>query len=212
MDGATPERELTPAESLALIDSQRRKVHQETDIDPRLLYGAWGTAWLVGFLLLAVSAGADPIARIPPLVVGLAFFVLLASAMVVTIVHTARAVRGIEGDNSMAGAFYGWSWFLGFAGLAAIIVATADFVGDETVHQLLWPAGSGLITGVLYTCGSAIWREPYQFALGAWLILTTAVGALLGIPGIYWVMGLAGGGGFLLSAAWFAVQRRGGWP
>lgn len=209
MDGTTPERDLTPAESLALIESQRRRVGRETNVDPRLLFGAWGVAWFLGFLLMAVTYGADPLRDIPPLLVGLTFFVLLLAAMVLTIVHTSRAVHGIQGESSMVGAFYGWSWLLAFAGLAAVIIATAEFVDDERVYALMWPAGSGLVVGILYTAGAAIWREPYQFGLGVWLVVTSSVGALLGLPGLYWVMCLAGGGGFLVSAAWFALRQRG---
>ena len=72
---------------------------------------------------------------------------------------------------------------------------------------LLWPALSGLITGLLYVGGGAAWDDPSQFGVGAWILVTTGAGCLLGLPGLYLVMGLAGGGGLLAAAAWFHLRR-----
>lgn len=72
---------------------------------------------------------------------------------------------------------------------------------------MLWPAVSGLIIGLLYIAGALAWDDPLQFAIGAWIIVTTGAGALFGLLPLYLVMCLAGGGGFLAAATWFAVRR-----
>ena len=44
------------AESLAIIQAQRTRVRDQVAPDPRLLFGAWGIAWFVGYLVLWASA------------------------------------------------------------------------------------------------------------------------------------------------------------
>jgi hypothetical protein len=195
---------LSPGESLELAEAQRAAVARALGVDPVVLYATWGVAWCAGFGLLGLSATGT---GVPLALSAVVFAALMAWGLVVTAVQSRRAGRGITGSSAMAGAFYGWSWLLGFAGLGAVISATARLTQDDRVFALLWPAGSGLLVGVLYMVGAAVWREPYQFGLGVWVLLTTTTGALIGVPGLYAVMSLAGGGGFLASAAVFAVRR-----
>ena len=97
---------------------------------------------------------------------------------------------------------------IGFAALFAIMqgVWRADVSGD--VLGLLWSVLSGLLVGVLYLTGGALWQDPVQYRLGAWVLVSSAIGALAGYPGVYLVMGIGGGGGFLVAAAWYALRER----
>lgn len=89
------------------------------------------------------------------------------------------------------------------------IVLSAERLGaPPEATALLRPALSGLIVGLLYIGGAAAWDDPLQFAIGAWISVTTGAGCLLGPPGLYLVMCLVGGGGFLAMAAWFTVRRQ----
>lgn len=199
---------LEPAERLALIEAQQRVVSRAVDVDPRLLYGVWGVAWFVGFALHALSWGADSVTGWHPAVAGSVLGLLLAGAAVVTAVHAARTGRGISGPSTWVGAVYGWSWFLAFLGLFAVNTAVLRTADDPDLGALLWPSTSGLLVGVLYLMGAAVWRDRYQFGLGLWILVVTCTGALLGLPWLFWMLSLAGGGGFLLAAAWFAVRMR----
>lgn len=209
-----PDPRLDPAESLRLVAEQRARTHAALAPDERLLFGAWGVAWFVGFGLMWLAypdREGGALVEVPGVVVGLAFFVLLVSAGVVTAFHSIRAGRGLSGSSSRTGAMYGWGWFLGFAMLPCIVLSAERLGAPAEVTALLWPALSGLIVGLLYVGGGAAWDDPLQFAIGAWIIATTGAGCLLGLPALYLVMCLAGGGGFLAAAAWFAVRRaRGG--
>lgn len=203
VDGST---ELSPAESLAVIEQQQAKVCRELDINPVVLYGTWGVAWTLGFSAYALTAAA--VVSAPAWAGGAFFFALLVGAMAVTGVHIARATRGIRGVSSETGAMYGWSWALGFLALAAINTGLIQMgLSDEQI-AVLWPSTALLIVGLLYMSGAALWRDRFQFGLGAWVLLTDAVSAFAGVPGNYVVLAVAGGGGFLVAAAWFAVQRR----
>lgn len=204
-DGPAP---LAAADRLALIEEQRTHVAGQLGLDLRLLYGAWGVAYLLGFGAFWVTSGETPLVEAPRAVVGVAFFVLIAAAIVVTAVHATRRNRGVRGESAAVGAMYGWSWLLGFGTLTAVLVSAQRLVSDPEVMDLLWPTGSLLVVGLLYTTGGSTWRDPFQFGLGVWILVVTAAGALTGLPGVYLVMSLAGGGGFLAAAAWFAVRGR----
>ncbi|MCI2239780.1 hypothetical protein MO973_37575 [Paenibacillus sp. TRM 82003] len=202
------EDERSAAARLALIEDQQRLVSRAVEPDPRLLYGAWGVAWLAGFGLVAAGGGRDPLIALPRALPEVVLGVLLTGAGLVTVVHSVRVGRGLSGPSTTSAVLYGWSWVLGFAALAAVNTAVAAASGDPAVAELLSPASAGVLVGVMYLFGGTLWREPVQFGLGAWLLLTTAVGALLGLPALLWVMSLAGGGGFLAVAVRCASQRR----
>lgn len=140
---------------------------------------------------------------------GIIFFLLLVSAMVVTGVHMARRFAGVRGVSSRVGAMYGWAWTLGFVAYAAIMAGAVRAGADDPVMNVLWSAGSGLVVGLLYLAGGAMWQDPVQYGLGVWILLASAAGALAGSPANYLVMSLAGGGGFLLAAAYFASRSPG---
>ena len=211
MDGRQPpETALDPAEQLRLVAEQRARTHAALVPDERLLFGAWGVAWSVGFgAIWLASPGREggPLLPVPFWSVGLLFLLLFLAAAAVTAVHSIRIGRGITGASSRTGAMYGWGWFLGFAMLPTIVLGAERLGAPPEATALLWPAVSGLIVGLLYVGGAAAWDDPTQFAIGVWIMVTTGIGCLLGLQALYLVMCLAGGGGFLTAAAWFAVRR-----
>lgn len=198
-----------PAGTLALLQAQQRATVRAIEPDARLLYGTWGLAWVVGFGTFWFTAGGpDGAYARPGLATGLVFFGCIATAVVVTAVHSARAGRGVRGVSAEVGAMYGWSWLLGFVGLAALFVGLTRAGAGEEVLALLAPGASCVLVGVLYLAGGAIWRDRLQFGLGVWILLTTSAGVVAGLPWIYLVMAVAGGGGFLLAAGWFTLRGR----
>ncbi|KFD44384.1 hypothetical protein IU11_02975 [Cellulosimicrobium sp. MM] len=54
--GEPDEPSLGAAETLRLIREQQERARQATEPDSRLLFLAWGVAWLVGYLCLWTSA------------------------------------------------------------------------------------------------------------------------------------------------------------
>lgn len=201
---------LTPEQTLALIDRQRERVDAELGVDPTRLYTAWGTAWLVGFGSLYGTSGTDPLLDASHgAALGL-FFALQFAATVVTVVHIARTTRGVRGVSATSGAMYGWSWLLGFATLPVVISSVEELGAPPLALDLLWTALPGILVGVLYMIGGALWQDRTQFALGAWILASTTLGTAAGLPAAYLVMSLAGGGGFLFAAVWLAARRRPG--
>ena len=195
---------LSPAESLALIEQQQGRVERTLGPNIILLYGTWGAAWFLGFAMLYLAYRGG----MPLVVGGLVFAGLQLAAIVVTGVHIARATRGVRGVSSEVGAMYGWGWLLGFGCVGAIITGLVRVGITEEQSALLNPALSLLVVGLLYLGGGALWRDRVQYGLGVWILATDAVSVFAGVPGNYLVLSIAGGGGFLVAAAWFAVRRR----
>jgi hypothetical protein len=199
---------LDPAASAAIVAAQRARVLEATDVDVRLLLGAWGLAWLVGYGALFAVAGDRPLVDAPPAVAGALFAGVLVTAMVVTAVHVARRTAGVHGTSAVQGAMYGWAWFLGFAGVFALASALVRAGAGPDVVQTAMTLASPIVVGVLYMAGAAIWQDRSQFVLGVWILVVTVVAAFAGLPWMLAVMSLAGGGGMLAAALAVHARRR----
>lgn len=205
-----PDSPRAAAEILAGLERDRARATAALEPDARLLYATWGTSWSVGFgVLWAARSSSSPL----PVAVGPAvatFGLLMVAAVVVTAVHLGRTMSGLQGASSTAGAMLGATWLLGFGALAALMGGARRAGADEALLDLLWPTASGLVVGLLYLATGALWSDRLHFGLGAWILLTSSAGALVGLPGVLLVMSVSGGGGFLLAAAVIAVRARPG--
>ncbi|MFY0407053.1 hypothetical protein [Solicola sp. PLA-1-18] len=205
----TPDEQgLDPAESLALIEAQRARVRDAVEVDGRVIFAAWGVAWLVGYLALHATT-RETAAGPSPSGLGFAVFgVLLAAALVTTVVHISRRTAGVRGESSRIGAMLGLGWAVAFVTVFAVMAAVMrSEVADGPMAGVLANTIPCLVVGVLYLGQGAAWQERTQFALGAWICLVTAAAAFVGVPDLYLVMALAGGGGFLVGAAAEQVLR-----
>ncbi|MFG2779490.1 hypothetical protein ACGFY7_16775 [Streptomyces prunicolor] len=64
-----------------------------------------------------------------------------------------------------------------------------------------WRESSGLVVGLLYLAGGAVYRDRLQYLLGTWLALTSSAALFVHGAPLYWVLALAGGGSYLVAAA-----------
>ena len=207
-DVSTDDAPLDLAATAALIAEQRARVAAATDVDARILFGAWGLAWLIGYGLVWDAALDSPRLGLAQDHAGLTFGGLVMAGLVVTAVHLTRRSAGVRGTSATQGAMYGWAWGLSFAGLFALSSALGRAgVGNEAI-MLAATIVTPLIVGALYMAGAAIWGYPTQFALGAWISVVTIVAAVVGMPHMLLVMSLAGGGGMLVTAGVDAALRR----
>jgi hypothetical protein len=199
---------LDPAATAALIAEQRSRVEEAVDVDARLLFGAWGTAWLLGFGTLWAVSLEDPLLPLDPVHGQIVFGCLLITAMVITAIHIARRSAGVRGASATQGAMYGWAWAITFAGFGAMGAALDRMDAGPAITATVMSGGSALAVGALYMAGGAIWRDWTQFLLGIWIGLVTVVAILVGFPHLLAVMALAGGGGMLAGGLVEAVRRR----
>jgi len=199
---------LDPAASAALIAEQRAKVEAAMDVDARVLFGAWGVAWLVGFTVLWLRDLEPPVLRMSQQAGMMVFAALLFAAGAVTAGHLTVKGRGLRGASARQGAMYGWSWSLSFAVVWALAFALARAGASDEVIGVAMMITSLLVVGALYMAGGALWEERIQWALGAWICVATIAAALVGLPHMYLVMAVGGGGGLLAGAVADGVRRR----
>jgi len=201
---------LDPAAGAALIRDQRARVVAATSMDGRVLFGAWGVAWLVGYVTMWAAWPEDPRIELSYGAATGVFVGLLLAAGTVTAIHVARRSAGVRGTSAAQGAMYGWAWFLTFAGVAALGGWLGGREVPSDVMAVTMTVVSTLVVGALYMAGGAMLNEPSQFVLGAWICVANVAGLLAGAPALLLVMGVAGGGGMLLAALVEHVRRHRG--
>lgn len=201
---------LDPAAALALIGRQQEVMGKQTARDIPWILLAWGVAWSVGFGMLWLIDGAKPGFSIPLPVAAITFAVLTIGAIVASAVIGARAGRGIRTSPAAAftGTVYGITGSVGFFALFAFGTALVYNGMPADLQNIYYPVGSALLVGIMYLMAAAIWRTKSLIILGGWIILVALVAPFLGYPNHYLVFAIAGGGGFLISAATLAWAMR----
>ncbi|MGW4487533.1 hypothetical protein ACWEOE_27255 [Amycolatopsis sp. NPDC004368] len=205
------EQPMTAAESLDLIARQNERTRRELGAGPARLLAAWAFAWLIGWGLVYLSDDSHARPLMPGWVAGIVVAVLFVAAMAYSAYYGSRVSRGIRGPSRRTGAMFGWSWMIAFAALSLINVRVMKLgMLDPHTISLLWSGTSLLLTGVLYLAAGMLWQDKVQYGFGVWIIVCGGVSVLVGVPGNFLVLCLAGGGGFLVaSLVYFARERRG---
>jgi len=199
--GTTDPALASPGQTLALIKAQHRVIARNLYVDPALILGAWGLAWLVGGGAGYLAAHGWLATGVPIWLAGIISGVLFAAATLVSFGEPARRGRGVAGPSRRVQAVYGWSWPLAFAGVLALNLALDQQGLPAHLAPLLWTGTSLLAVGLLYLAGGMLWDSRLQYGLGLWVLVTGAAGVAAGYPGNFAVLSLAGGGGFLVAAA-----------
>ncbi|MFJ2259630.1 ABC transporter permease [Streptomyces sp. NPDC087844] len=182
------------------------RIQGDGDVDNRATYISFGLAYLLGHGSAALSKGDSALLDLP----GWLPMALLGSGLAVgTVQATVAALRAqraaTEPDDVLSGQLLGAAWITAFAALFLAITGLASTLDMPDVQSLLWPTGSGFVVGLLYIAEGAQRRNLLHYGLGTWLALTSAAALLLGTPGFYWVLTLAGGGAYALAAV---LERR----
>lgn len=199
---------LDPALARAIIDAQRTRVRTTAYTDDRVIFGVWSVAWLVGYGVLWATSG-DGVTAIPWWAWAV-FGVLILSGVATTVLHSVRRMSGMDGVSRRTGQLYGWSWFVAFAAGQILVGGLAGAGLPDEAVTLAANGISALIVAVLYMAGGALWQDRAQFALGVWMAVVAAAATVVGLPGTFVVMGLAGGGGMAVGALLaHLAQRRG---
>jgi len=191
---------LGPADAMGIIRDGKARARTASTTMSRLMMAIWGMAWLIGYgcmWLGSRSSGGQTTVWAYAV-----FFTLLVLAAVTSTAAGVRASRreGIVGPTATAGALYGWSWFVAFAGgmaIAGLLVARYGLTG--AVIAVLFNSLAALIVGALYMAGAAVFREPAMFVIGGVFVALGVLGTVVGVPAGFLVMALAGGGLMLVG-------------
>jgi hypothetical protein len=200
-----------PAAMLDLVRSQQERVTKQLAAEVPLILLAWGIAWFVGFGLLWLIDGAEPVIAVPLPVAVVVFIVLMVGALVATAILGIRSGRGIRpsAEAAFTGAVYGWSWTIAFVAMFVFGTALIRNGMPPDLANIYYPTASTLLVGLLYFVGGGIWQAKPLLWLGGWIIVVALVAPFFGYPAHYLVFSLAGGGVFLIGAlvTWLWVRR-----
>jgi len=193
-----------PDEALAVVNAQQQTYLKRHEIKSAPLLTAWGLAWLIGYVALALYREPDyGLPRAPYLF----FCGCLTVALLFTVAYIVPKARGIRGRSSREGTYYGLAWALGMP-LGAVVLsrvnaflATIDTPQAKEVASLVSNAVPCLVVGVIFLMSAALWDKSVMGVLGGWVLLITLVVTIVGMPWAWWIMSVAGGGGMLVAAA-----------
>ncbi len=201
---ADDEEALTPAEMLALLESQQRRVEGKLGrFVPAILFG-WGVAWSVGFIGLWLADGGAAGFVLPFEVAAPLFAGLLLAAGALSTVLGIRSGRGLRPskESAFTGMAYGNLWWLGSLGVVVIGQALVARGMPADLLRVYYPSAFILFSGVMYVAAGLLWRAQPMVLLGGWSIVVAAVAALVPPPTHYLVCAIGGGGAYLLVAVW----------
>jgi hypothetical protein len=171
------------------------------DVDSRAAYVGFGFAYVLWHGASAVSLGPDPLITLPPWLPTTLLGTGLAAGTVFAGLAASRARRGAGPHEILSAKLLGLSWISAFAALFLAITGLAAALDIPDLPAMLWPTWSGFLVGVLYLGEGAGRRDVLHYGLGTWLALTSTAALFLGTPGLFWVLTVAGGGGFVVAAA-----------
>ena len=170
------------------------------DIDSRAAYTSFGLAYVLGHGASAVSLGPDPLITLPPWLPTTLLAIGLAAGTVFAALAANRAQRGAGRPDVLSAKLLGLSWISAFAALFLAITGLAAELDMPDLPTMLWPTWAGFLVGLLYLGEGAARRNVLHYVLGTWLALISTAALFLGTPGLFWVLAVAGGGGFAVAA------------
>ncbi|WP_328582688.1 ABC transporter permease [Streptomyces sp. NBC_00370] len=168
-------------------------------IDNRATYISFGLAYLLGHGAAALSRGDDPLVGLPEWLPTTLLGIGLAIGTVYATIAALRAQRGADQPEVLSGRLLGLAWVVAFAALFLAITGLTATTDVPDLADMLWPAGSGLVVGLIYIAEGSVRRNLLHYSLGTWLALTSSAALLLGTPGLYLVLTVAGGGAYAVA-------------
>ncbi|MFF3432081.1 ABC transporter permease [Streptomyces sp. NPDC002602] len=170
-------------------------------VDNRAAYLSFGLAYVLGHGAAAASQGDAPLLGLPGWLPMTLLGFGLATGIVQATVAASRAQRGATAPDLLSGRLLGAAWIVAFTALFLAITGLTSVLDQPELQSILWPAGSGLIVGLLYLAEGAVRRDVLHYVLGVWLALTSTAALSLDAPDLYGALALAGGGAYVLATA-----------
>ncbi|MFI1397108.1 ABC transporter permease [Streptomyces sp. NPDC020681] len=175
------------------------------EVDNRATYVSFGLAYVFGHGASALSQGANPLVSMPGWLPTVILGIGLAAGTVHATIAATRAQRGASTSDVRSARLLGLSWLSAFAALFLAITGLTATLDMPELQTTLWPTGAGLVVGLLYLGEGAARRNVLHYSLGTWLALISTAALFLSTPGLFWVLAVAGGGGYAVAAV---LERR----
>jgi hypothetical protein len=175
------------------------------DVDSRATYVSFGLAYVLGHGAAALAKGANPMLALPSWLPLTLLGAGLAAGTAYSISAANRAQRGASKSEQFAGKLLGASWAIGLVALFLGVFGLTAAIDKPELQEVLLPAGSTLVVGLIYLAEGAVRRNTLHYGLGAWLALVAGVSLFFSAPGLFWVLAVAGGGGYAVATV---LERR----
>lgn len=174
-----------------------------TEVDNRAAYLGFAFAYVFGHGAALLSR-ADVVllpAWLPFALLGTGLLAGTIFAMTASL----RAQRTASESRRRAEKLVGTAWVTGFAALALAITGLSTVFDEPELQTVLWPAGSTIVVGLIYTAEGAIRGNALHYNLGTWLMLVAAATLFVPGAGFFGVLAVLGGGAYLVAAM---LERR----
>ncbi|MFD8285939.1 ABC transporter permease [Streptomyces solisilvae] len=170
------------------------------EVDSSAAYTSFTLAFVIGHGAAALSKGTDPVLTLPVWLPLTLFFTGLVPGLVLNLRAVKRAQQGASESRRRAEKLLGAAWATGFTALFLAVTGLSTATGQPELQNVLWPAGSGLVVGLINIAEGAVRRNTLHYNLGSWLALISAASLFLNTAGVYAVLAIAGGAGYAVAA------------
>ncbi|MFD6228674.1 ABC transporter permease [Streptomyces sp. NPDC060232] len=192
---------MTSTATLPPVDTGAPANRRPYEVDNRGAYAGFALAYLLGHGAAAASHGDTPMLRLPGWLPTALLGAGLVTGIVLATTAALRSQRGAPAPEILSGRLLGAAWIAAFTALALAVTGLTSVLDAPELQSVLWPAGSGVIVGLLYLAEGAVRRNVLHYGLGIWLALTSAAALSFDTPGLHWVLTVAGGGAYALATA-----------
>ena len=189
-------------DAAAIVRHTRERARHELEVNYPLFYLAWGLTLLIGYGVLWLSVRTQhPYHSLLRTGVGGVLALVLLFGGVIRLGIVGRAMTGVGGKTMRQWAIFSASLAAGSTAMFIQAAALSHAGASRPLTGVLIAAAPMLAVGLVFLASSAVRLDWLSFALGLWLLAVAAVGTWTGPVTILAVYALAGGAGFLLTAA-----------
>ncbi|MFJ7587646.1 ABC transporter permease [Streptomyces sp. NPDC097617] len=181
--------------------AQDHPTRRPREVDNRAAYVSFGLAYVLGHGAAAASHGTAPVLDLPEWLPMALLGIGLVTGIVLATLAALKAQNGATAPEVLSGKLLGAAWVTAFTALFLAITGLTSMLDHPDLQSVLWPAGSGLVVGLLYLAEGAVRRNVLHYSLGVWLAITSTAALALAAPGFYWILAVGGGGAYALAAA-----------
>ncbi|WP_218026016.1 hypothetical protein [Nocardia miyunensis] len=126
-------------------------------------------------------------------------FTGIAIGTVCAVIAAQRSQRGAGQPQILSARLLGLAWIVAFAALCLAITGLTSSLDYPGLATWLWPAGSGLMVGLIYIAEGAHRRNILHYSLGSWLTLISAAACWFSSPVFFSILAILGGGGYIVG-------------
>jgi hypothetical protein len=196
------EADMDARDAAAIMRDAGDRARRELRVNSPAIYASAGVAWLLGYGGMWLSVRGQRPYQGPTPAAAFIQVILVGLAAAITASIIGRATSGVGGISAAQRRVAVLALVAGIAA-ALVLEAAIDHAGASRsiVFGVFQAAAPVLVTGVVYVVTSASRLNWPVLGLGLWLIAAAAGGAFAGPVGVWGIIALAGGAGFLLLAA-----------